>query len=100
MTVPSNSALARLGELARRHALALWLLCIAVAATITLRTHYIADLSAFLPSAPTPEQAVLLDQLRSGVAARLVLIGPDHMIHFNGERFLGPYPDVMADRKC
>ena len=66
---------ARLGDLARRHALALWLLCIAVAATIALRTHYIADLSAFLPSAPTPEQAVLLDQLRSGVAARLVLIG-------------------------
>ncbi|MBI1841256.1 MAG: restriction endonuclease [Verrucomicrobia bacterium] len=23
---------------------------------------------------------------------------PDHMIHFNGERFLGPYPDVIA--KC
>ncbi|HLG17132.1 MAG TPA: BsuBI/PstI family type II restriction endonuclease [Blastocatellia bacterium] len=21
---------------------------------------------------------------------------PDHMIHFNGERFLGPYPDVVA----
>lgn len=20
---------------------------------------------------------------------------PEHMIHFNGERFLGPYPDVM-----
>lgn len=20
---------------------------------------------------------------------------PDHMIHFNGERFLGPFPDVM-----
>ncbi len=20
---------------------------------------------------------------------------PDHMIHFNGERFLGPYPDAM-----
>jgi len=20
---------------------------------------------------------------------------PDHVIHFNGERFLGPYPDVM-----
>jgi hypothetical protein len=20
---------------------------------------------------------------------------PDHLIHFNGERFLGPYPDVM-----
>jgi len=22
---------------------------------------------------------------------------PDHMIHFNGERFLGPYPDVMPN---
>jgi hypothetical protein len=24
---------------------------------------------------------------------------PDHMIHFNGERFLGPYPDVQPKRK-
>ncbi len=24
---------------------------------------------------------------------------PDHMIHFNGERFLGPYPDVMPAKK-
>ena len=24
---------------------------------------------------------------------------PDHMIHFNGERFLGPYPDVMPNLK-
>ena len=23
---------------------------------------------------------------------------PDHMIHFNGERFLGPYPDVMPPK--
>jgi hypothetical protein len=22
---------------------------------------------------------------------------PDHMIHFNGERFLGPYPDVVSE---
>jgi hypothetical protein len=22
---------------------------------------------------------------------------PDHMIHFNGERFLGPYPDVLPE---
>ena len=66
---------ARLTTLARRHALALWLLCIVVAGTITVRTHYVADLSAFLPSAPSAEQAVLLDQLRTGIAARLVLIG-------------------------
>ena len=24
---------------------------------------------------------------------------PDHMIHFNGERFFGPYPDVMPKNK-
>jgi hypothetical protein len=24
---------------------------------------------------------------------------PDHMIHFNGERFLGPYPDVMPTKR-
>lgn len=23
---------------------------------------------------------------------------PDHLIHFNGERFLGPYPDAMPDQ--
>jgi hypothetical protein len=23
---------------------------------------------------------------------------PDHMIHFNGERFLGSYPDVMPTK--
>ncbi|MEO6744844.1 MAG: MMPL family transporter [Caldimonas sp.] len=58
-----------------RRALWIWLAFVAVAALITVRTRYVADLSAFLPSAPTAEQAVLLDQVRSGVAARLVLIG-------------------------
>src|SRR3954454_5131789 len=67
--------LSRLGALARRHALVLWLMFVIAAAGVTLRTNYVADLSAFLPRAPSAEQAVLLDQLRSGVAARLVLIG-------------------------
>jgi predicted exporter len=71
MTAP----LSRLAAFAGRHTLALWLLCMAVATTITVRTHYVADLSAFLPSTPSAEQAVLIDQLRSGVASRLVLIG-------------------------
>jgi predicted exporter len=70
-----QTGLARLGALARRHALALWLVGVVAATVVTVRTHYVADLSAFLPSAPTAEQAVLLDQLRSGVAARLVLVG-------------------------
>ena len=60
---------------ARRHALALWLLCVIAGGAIAARTTFVADLSAFLPSAPTPEQAVLLDQLRTGVASKLVLIG-------------------------
>ena len=60
---------------ARRHAVALWLVVVVVCAVITARTSFVADLSAFLPAAPTPEQAVLLDQLRTGVASRLVLIG-------------------------
>ena len=70
-----SDTLARLGAFARRRALALWLLCVAVALVVTVRTSYVADLSAFLPSTPSAEQAVLLDQLRTGVAARLVLIG-------------------------
>ena len=52
-----------------------WLVACAVAAWLAARAHYVADLSAFLPSAPTPEQAVLLDQLKNGAASRLVLAG-------------------------
>ncbi len=70
-----QTVLARFGALAQRHALALWLVGVVAATVVTARTHYVADLSAFLPSAPTAEQAVLLDQLRSGIAARLVLVG-------------------------
>ena len=70
-----RSSLIRLAAFAGRHALALWLLAVVAATVVTVRTHYVADLSAFLPSAPTAEQAVLLDQLRSGIAARLVLVG-------------------------
>ena len=66
---------ARVAGFARRRAIALWLVCVLIAAGITARTNYVADLSAFLPATPSAEQAVLLDQLRSGVAARLVLIG-------------------------
>ncbi len=56
-------------------AVAVWVLGLAIALVVAARAHYVADLSAFLPSAPTPEQAVLLDQLKSGAASRLVLVG-------------------------
>jgi len=58
-----------------RLTMTLWIAASVAAAVVAWRTHYVADLSAFLPTAPTPEQAVLLDQLKSGAASRLVLIG-------------------------
>ena len=65
----------RVGTLSRRRALWVWLAFVLAAAAITARSTYVTDLSAFLPSAPSAAQAVLLEQVRSGVAARLVLIG-------------------------
>ena len=56
-------------------AIALWLAFLAACIGIIGRTQFTADLSAFLPSSPTPEQRLLLDQLRDGVASRLILVG-------------------------
>ncbi len=53
----------------------LWLTFLALCSGVVLRTHFTADLSAFLPRAPTAEQQVLVDQLREGVASRLLLVG-------------------------
>jgi predicted exporter len=63
--------------LPRRAAIVLlpWLALLALALWVAARSNYVADLSAFLPSTPTAEQAVLLDQVRSGAATRMVLIG-------------------------
>jgi predicted exporter len=38
------------------------------------RAHYTTDLSAFLPRSPTPTQRLLVDQLREGIASRLIII--------------------------
>jgi predicted exporter len=51
-----------------------WLAFIVLAAAIALRARYVTDLSAFLPARPTPTQRLLVDQLRSGPASRLILI--------------------------
>jgi predicted exporter len=58
----------------RASVLALWLCGAALASIIVARTHYITDLSAFLPAKPTPTQQLLVDQLRDGPASRLILI--------------------------
>jgi len=60
--------------LRRARVLILWVACVAFAAFVVARAHYITDLSAFLPSNPTPVQQLLVDQLRDGPATRLILI--------------------------
>ncbi len=54
---------------------AIWLLVLALAVGGVLRTRFTADLSAFLPSSPTEEQALLVDLLRDGMVSRLFLVG-------------------------
>lgn len=56
-------------------AIVLWLIFLLACAGIISRTHFTTDLSAFLPSSPTPEQQLLMDQLSDGLASRLILVG-------------------------
>jgi predicted exporter len=60
---------------ARALALALWLAGALLCAAVIQQSRFSTDLSAFLPQAPSAEQKVLLDQLRDGVVARLILVG-------------------------
>jgi predicted exporter len=59
----------------RRRALGVWLLGLALCAVVVARTGLSTDMAAFLPRAPSPAQQVLVDQVRSGVASRLLLLG-------------------------
>ena len=52
-----------------------WLVFLLGCGAIISRTHFTTDLSAFLPRTPTPEQQLLMDQLRDGLASRLILVG-------------------------
>lgn len=53
----------------------LWVALVVACVIIISRASFTADLSAFLPRAPTPEQQVLVDQLTEGAVSRLILIG-------------------------
>jgi predicted exporter len=55
--------------------LAAWLCTLAAAAAVALQARYVTDLSAFLPAHPTPQQRILVEQLRDGPASRLLLMG-------------------------
>ena len=52
-----------------------WLLGVLVCAVIVARATIVTDITAFLPGPATREQAMLAEQLRDGVAARVILIG-------------------------
>ena len=57
-----------------RLAVALWLLVLILSGWQLAHTRMVADLGAFLPPSATPAQQLLLEQMRSGVASRLLLL--------------------------
>jgi predicted exporter len=58
----------------RAATIALWSIAMGAAQWVVAHTRYITDLSAFLPAHPTPTQELLVEQLRDGPAARVILI--------------------------
>ena len=57
-----------------RLAVALWLAALALSGWQLAHTRVVADLGAFLPPSATPAQQLLLEQMKSGVASRILLI--------------------------
>ena len=55
----------------------LWLLAMLAGAAIVWNSRFTADMSFFLPAHPSAEQQVLVDQLKEGVVARLLMIAID-----------------------
>ena len=55
--------------------LLLWMVLVLAGLAQIARTSFTADLSAFLPANPNEEQRVLIEQLKSGLPARTLLIG-------------------------
>lgn len=52
-----------------------WLIFLLICIAIVTRTQFTTDLSAFLPQTPTAEQQLLMDQIKDGLASRLILVG-------------------------
>jgi predicted exporter len=58
-----------------KFAIIAWLAFLLFCSLIISRTLFTTDLSAFLPKTPTPEQQLLMDQIKEGLASRLILVG-------------------------
>ena len=54
-----------------------WVVLALIAAIVVARARYTTDLSAFLPKSPTATQRLLVDQLRDGLASRLIIVAID-----------------------
>ncbi|MEP6721232.1 MAG: transporter [Variovorax sp.] len=69
--------MSRTGPPRSRRALVLlvWLAALLAGVAVISRTHFSADLTAFLPASPDARQRVLIEQLQSGVASRTLMIG-------------------------
>jgi predicted exporter len=52
-----------------------WIAGAVACGVVVARTEFSTDLSAFLPRSPSPEQQILVEQLREGVVSRLILVG-------------------------
>ena len=61
----------------RAAAILVWVGLLALTVCVLARAQYSADLSAFLPQAPTGAQRLLVEQLRQGVTSKLIIVGID-----------------------
>lgn len=52
----------------------LWLLVMLAGAAVVWNSRFTADMSFFLPARPSAEQQVLVDQLKEGAVARLLMV--------------------------
>ena len=52
----------------------LWLLAMLAGAAVVWNSRFSADMSFFLPARPTPEQQVLVDQMKEGAVSRLLMV--------------------------
>lgn len=59
----------------RKPAVWIWAALMLAAMFVVAHTRFIADLSAFMPKAPSARQQMLIEQLREGAIARIVLLG-------------------------
>jgi predicted exporter len=62
---------------APRWSIVLWLLGVLCAGVVVARSHFVADMSAFLPRHPSAQQQLLVDQLTRGALSRTLLLGID-----------------------